>query len=80
MAHRESQCCVRVDLAEPDKMLEERDPIATALYEKYQKVPMPRLRLGEGDIAALIDYLATQTNVQDPVAANDPSTAAAASP
>jgi protein SCO1/2 len=41
----------------PDKMLSERDPIATSLYAKYNQVPMPNLRLGDPDTAALITYL-----------------------
>ncbi|PYX85358.1 MAG: electron transporter SenC [Acidobacteria bacterium] len=45
----------------PDKMVAERDPIATALYNKYKQVPMPNLRLGDPDVAALIAYLDAQT-------------------
>ena len=43
-------------LKEPDRMLAEKDPLATALLERY-KVAMPNLRLSEADIAALLDYL-----------------------
>jgi protein SCO1 len=45
----------------PDRMLAEKDPIATALFAKYQQVRMPNLRLGDGDTAVLIDYLQAQT-------------------
>src|SRR6185369_8493888 len=44
-------------LAAPDKMLAERDPIATALFARYKAVRMPNLHLGEDDIAALLSYL-----------------------
>lgn len=44
-------------LAEPDAMLEEGDPVATALYEKWNKMPMPNLRLTEKDVTALLGYL-----------------------
>ncbi|MBA2961843.1 MULTISPECIES: SCO family protein [Ramlibacter] len=47
-------------LREPDVMLAEKDPIATALYQKYNKVTMPNLRLGVGDIAALVTFLEEQ--------------------
>ena len=41
----------------PDQMLAEKDPIATALYEKYNQVLMPNLRLSDRDVEALIGYL-----------------------
>ena len=45
----------------PDKMLSERDPIATSLYDKYKRVPMPNLRLGDPDVDALLTYLETNS-------------------
>src|SRR6185369_9542661 len=47
-------------LAEPDKMLVERDPIATALFDKYKTVRMPNLHLSQDEIAALFAYLKAQ--------------------
>jgi len=44
-------------LAEPDRMRAEGDPIATALFKKYNGVPMPNLRLSSIEIAALLSYL-----------------------
>ncbi len=44
-------------LAEPDKMLAEKDPIVMELYAKYKNMPMPNLRLNEVEVAALIDYM-----------------------
>jgi protein SCO1/2 len=41
----------------PDKVLAEKDPIATALFKKYNRVPMPNLRLGKVDADALVEYL-----------------------
>jgi protein SCO1/2 len=41
----------------PDEVLASGDPIATALFEKYRKVRMPNLRLGEEDVTALIRFL-----------------------
>jgi protein SCO1/2 len=45
----------------PDKMLAQNDPIATALFAKYKQVVMPNLRLGDGDIAALMKYIDAQS-------------------
>ncbi|HEY8130664.1 MAG TPA: SCO family protein [Thermoanaerobaculia bacterium] len=41
----------------PDRMLAQNDPIATALFAKYKQVVMPNLRLGDGDVAALVKYI-----------------------
>jgi protein SCO1/2 len=46
----------------PDKVLAEKDPIATALFKKYNRVSMPNLRLGKVDAEALIEYLKTRSN------------------
>ncbi|MBI5904170.1 MAG: cytochrome c, partial [Deltaproteobacteria bacterium] len=44
-------------LAEPDKMLAEKDPLASALLAEYGNVPMPNLRLGVDEIKALLTYI-----------------------
>jgi protein SCO1 len=43
-------------IQEPNKMREAGDPTALALAEAF-KVTMPNLGLGDGDVAALIDFL-----------------------
>ena len=48
-------------IMEPDKLLDEKDPIATALYKKYSQVRMPRLNLPEEDVNTLIEFMKTQT-------------------
>jgi protein SCO1/2 len=55
-AKRERAWLIRF-LAEPDKMIEEKDPLALSLLQQYNGVQMPNLRLNEVDIAALITYL-----------------------
>ncbi|MGH9176191.1 MAG: SCO family protein [Vicinamibacterales bacterium] len=45
----------------PDEVLAEGDPIAVALFEKYDKVRMPKLRFAPGDVAAVLTYLEAQT-------------------
>lgn len=44
-------------LKEPDRLLAEKDPIATALFERYNRIAMPNLRLSRVDIEALVAYL-----------------------
>lgn len=44
-------------LANPEKLLEEKDPIIMKLYAEYDNVLMPNLRLSDVEIGALIDYL-----------------------
>jgi protein SCO1/2 len=41
----------------PDKMLAEGDPIAVALFEKYQYARMPNLRLSSDEVAAVLSYV-----------------------
>jgi protein SCO1/2 len=48
-------------LAEPEKMLVEKDPISMELYAKYQNLAMPNMRLNEVEVAALIDYMDTES-------------------
>jgi protein SCO1/2 len=45
----------------PDKMLEEGDPIAVELEEKYKKVQMPNLRLNDADAHSLIAYMESES-------------------
>ncbi|MCB1909107.1 MAG: SCO family protein [Rhodocyclaceae bacterium] len=44
-------------LREPDQMLAEKDPIATALLAEYNNLTMPNFRLGPVEIQALLEYL-----------------------
>jgi len=44
-------------LKDPDKMLEEKDPLTMALFEAYKNVRMPNLRLNEAEIQALLTYI-----------------------
>ncbi len=46
-------------IAVPDQMLAEKDPLATALFKKYNEVQMPNLRLPEEDVNSLIRYIET---------------------
>lgn len=48
---------LRRTIMEPDKLLAEKDPIATALFKQYKEVQMPRLNLAEADVNVLIDFM-----------------------
>jgi protein SCO1/2 len=56
----------------PDKVLAEKDPIATALFKKYNGVSMPNLRLSKVDAEALVKYLNDASGASEASAA--PST------
>ena len=56
-------------IAVPDKMLAEKDPLATALFARYKGLPMPNLSLPKADVAVLIDYIDAQTAAFAPKAA-----------
>ena len=49
---------VRRFIATPDKVLAEKDPLATALFAKYDQVIMPNLRLADADVNSLFEFLA----------------------
>jgi protein SCO1/2 len=46
----------------PEKMMSEKDPVAAALFEKYQQVKMPNLRLAAADVNAVLNYLETSSS------------------
>jgi protein SCO1/2 len=48
-------------LMEPDVVLKEKDPLATALFEQYNRVSMPNLRLSEQDAIDLIYFLQVES-------------------
>ena len=63
-------------LRAPDELLAEQDPIAVALLAQYKDVPMPNLRLSDGEIAAVLAYLDAQ-RVASPPGREGPGAAAA---
>jgi protein SCO1/2 len=48
-------------IVDANKMIEEKDPIATALFKKYKEIRMPPLGLPEADVNILIEYMKIQT-------------------
>lgn len=73
VAARRNRAWLARYLAEPEAMLAEGDPIATGLFDKYQTVRMPNLRLGRDDIAALLSYLEAQSGASRHQAESSPA-------
>jgi cytochrome oxidase Cu insertion factor (SCO1/SenC/PrrC family) len=48
-------------LKAPDQMLKKKDPIAIALYKKYNNLAMPNMRLNKEDALTLLDYIKDET-------------------
>src|SRR5262245_31206274 len=48
-------------LRHPDQMRADKDPTAVALAARFKDVPMPNLRLSDGEIAALLSFLEAQS-------------------
>jgi len=61
----------------PDQLLKEKDPLATALFEKYKRVQMPNLSLDDEELNALIGFLVTQTSEHDKQASSGAGTSKA---
>jgi copper(I)-binding protein/cytochrome c2 len=49
-------------LRAPDQMLAKKDPVAMALYKKYNNLAMPNMRLNQQDATALISYIDEETH------------------
>jgi len=49
-------------LRNPDQLLAQKDPIAEALFVKYDKVQMPNLKLSDEDVEALIHFMKIYEN------------------
>lgn len=47
-------------IQQPDVMLAEGDPLAMELFRKYREVRMPNLRVGDGDVDALLQFIEEQ--------------------
>lgn len=60
-------------LKAPDRLLAERDPVATALFKQYKDTPMPNLHLAESDVEALLTYFEVQDGAWLPAAWTQPA-------
>jgi cytochrome oxidase Cu insertion factor (SCO1/SenC/PrrC family) len=48
-------------LKAPDQMLNKKDPIAMALYKKYNNLAMPNMRLKKEEALTVLDYIKKET-------------------
>lgn len=48
-------------IQEPDKMLEEKDPTAIQLFESYNRLPMPNLRVSQHEAEMLLDFIKVES-------------------
>ncbi|MBT8438290.1 MAG: copper chaperone PCu(A)C, partial [Gammaproteobacteria bacterium] len=48
-------------LKAPDQMLKKKDPIAIGLYNQYNKLAMPNMRLNKEEAQVLLDYIESET-------------------
>lgn len=48
-------------ISDPIKLLDEKDPLATALFKKYNEIRMPKMGLADEDVNVLIDFMKTQS-------------------
>ncbi|MFM2119344.1 MAG: hypothetical protein RL722_812 [Pseudomonadota bacterium] len=54
---RRSRAWLERWMKEPDRMLAEKDPIATSLYNQYNQVAMPNLKLDKKDIDRVLAFI-----------------------
>jgi protein SCO1/2 len=52
-------------IAEPDKMLAEKEPLTMALFAAYNNVAMPNLQLNHVEIQALLTYFEEESRRVD---------------
>lgn len=60
-------------IAAPNEMLRAKDPTTVALVEEFRGFVMPNFRFAENDIADILAYLDTHTNVAGVVGSNPES-------
>lgn len=51
-------------LRAPDQMLAEKDPIAMALYEQYDRLAMPNMRLNRSEAEVLLEFIEEVTRAK----------------
>lgn len=65
---RDRQWLVRM-IQQPEQLLNENDPLATALLKKYNNVRMPNLSVNNDELNLLLEYFATATAAHNKQAA-----------
>jgi protein SCO1/2 len=59
-------------IQKPDEMLDEKDPIATALFKKYKGLRMPNTYVGDVEANYILSYLEAQVNAHDKGSTSNP--------
>ena len=74
VTERRDPSWVRRWLLHPEDVLHSGDPVATELYERYQRVPMPNLGLNETQASEVIEFLKTETErIRGTLSLSEPS-------
>jgi cbb3-type cytochrome oxidase cytochrome c subunit len=76
VTHSRSRQWLTQMIQHPDQLLEQKDPVATALLKNY-KVRMPNIYVSDLDASLIISYIEEQTAAQEKQASNDNATKAA---
>ena len=71
--HSRSRQWLAQIIQHPDQLLEEKDPVATALLKKYD-VRMPNIYVSDVDTGYIIRYIEEQTTAQEKQASNGNAT------
>jgi protein SCO1/2 len=71
--HARSRQWLTQMIQHPDQLLEEKDPVATALLKKYN-VRMPNIYVSDLDTSYIIRYIEEQTTAQEKQASNGNAT------
>src|SRR5262249_14283685 len=65
---RDHAWLVRI-IQKPEELLDEKDPLATSLLEKYKDVRMPNLNVSDAEVGYLLQYIEAQTLAHEKEAA-----------
>jgi protein SCO1 len=61
---RDRKWLVRI-IQKPNELINEKDPLATALLKKYNNLPMPNIAVSDAELEFLFGYIEAQTAAHD---------------
>ena len=64
---RDHKWLVRI-IQQPNELINEKDPLATALLKKYNNLPMPNVAVSDTELELLLGYIEAQTAAHDKAA------------
>jgi protein SCO1/2 len=65
--NRDRKWLVRI-IQQPNELINEKDPLATALLKKYNNLPMPNIAVSNAELEFLFGYIEAQTMAHDKAA------------